>query len=441
MPIINPSGGTITIGTTALSGGTTGSVLFVGAASVIQQDNANLFWDDTNNRLGLGNVATTGTGRRAATTGDWLIIGDSGTIAGGTRTCITYTGSGFAAPAAVGSSSAGEKLVFQDLTSSSKAAIGIDNNGTIWFQSCNSGGARRFEWWGHQLSTGTGSLLAVMTGDASGVPSLCIANGNAVATSQTAYATGDYLRLGIGGAASSDSAKTNIVFNNNGRANPSAANSASNGDKLVFWNAASNKAAIGLDTSNNLWLQSTSLLDAYTGTTRRMRLGNDITFSFGGQVLFESSGDVFLISNAGEMTFAATNGGIIKTNTADTTDNKRIFISSSGDGNGSNTRGAYANFYGNESAGTGRIDIEAGNVAGGDVSIKAGNQNMVVAYRTTNLGLLGGNSFGSGVKVVSIPNATTVPTTNPTAGGVLYAEAGSLKWRGSSGTITTIAPA
>lgn len=48
------SGGTTTVGTTVFSGGTTGSVLFVGAASVVQQDNANLFWDDTNNRLGIG---------------------------------------------------------------------------------------------------------------------------------------------------------------------------------------------------------------------------------------------------------------------------------------------------------------------------------------------------------------------------------------------------
>lgn len=48
---------------------------------------------------------------------------------------------------------------------------------------------------------------------------------------------------------------------------------------------------------------------------------------------------------------------------------------------------------------------------------------------------------GGGSGVVGIANATTVPTTNPTGGGVLYAENGALKWRGSSGTITTIAPA
>lgn len=44
---------TIAIGSTITSG-TVGSVLFVGTGPVIAQDNANFFWDDTNNRLGLG---------------------------------------------------------------------------------------------------------------------------------------------------------------------------------------------------------------------------------------------------------------------------------------------------------------------------------------------------------------------------------------------------
>jgi hypothetical protein len=50
-------------------------------------------------------------------------------------------------------------------------------------------------------------------------------------------------------------------------------------------------------------------------------------------------------------------------------------------------------------------------------------------------------SFGGGDGVLGIANATAVPNANPTGGGVLYAEAGALKWRGSGGTVTTIAPA
>lgn len=36
---------------------TTGSVLFAGASGLVSQKNSNLFWDNTNNRLGIGNAA------------------------------------------------------------------------------------------------------------------------------------------------------------------------------------------------------------------------------------------------------------------------------------------------------------------------------------------------------------------------------------------------
>ncbi len=49
--------------------------------------------------------------------------------------------------------------------------------------------------------------------------------------------------------------------------------------------------------------------------------------------------------------------------------------------------------------------------------------------------------FGGGDRVVRIATAVTVPTTNPTGGGILYVEAGALKYRGTSGTVTTIANA
>ena len=52
--IIGCSGsGSTTIGA-AVTGGTAGSVLFVGSGPVLAQDNANFFWDPTNHRLGVG---------------------------------------------------------------------------------------------------------------------------------------------------------------------------------------------------------------------------------------------------------------------------------------------------------------------------------------------------------------------------------------------------
>lgn len=38
-------------------------------------------------------------------------------------------------------------------------------------------------------------------------------------------------------------------------------------------------------------------------------------------------------------------------------------------------------------------------------------------------------------------NVTAAPSADPTAGGYLWVEAGALKYRGSSGTVTTVAPA
>ena len=48
--------GGVSIGDTVTSA-TAGSVLFSGTAGVLAQDNAQLFWDDTNNRLGIGTSA------------------------------------------------------------------------------------------------------------------------------------------------------------------------------------------------------------------------------------------------------------------------------------------------------------------------------------------------------------------------------------------------
>ncbi len=55
---------------------------------------------------------------------------------------------------------------------------------------------------------------------------------------------------------------------------------------------------------------------------------------------------------------------------------------------------------------------------------------------------LGGMSAGSPTGIfLYMANVTTPPAGSPTGGGVIYVESGALKYRGSSGTITTIGPA
>lgn len=53
-----PSGGGLTVGTTAIASGTVGRILFEGTGNVLQQS-ANLFWDNTNSRLGIGQSTPT----------------------------------------------------------------------------------------------------------------------------------------------------------------------------------------------------------------------------------------------------------------------------------------------------------------------------------------------------------------------------------------------
>lgn len=75
------SGGTLS-GTTTLTGMTTGSVLFAGAASALSQDNANLFWDDSTNRLGVG-TATPGNTLEVAAASAIAAIYDTAAVAVG----------------------------------------------------------------------------------------------------------------------------------------------------------------------------------------------------------------------------------------------------------------------------------------------------------------------------------------------------------------------
>lgn len=91
----------------------------------------------------------------------------------------------------------------------------------------------------------------------------------------------------------------------------------------------------------------------------------------------------------------------------------------------------------------GYVEVSGANLApDGDATLNSGGgANRWLGEYAVNYYVAAGAGLGSGSGVISIGNAATAPTTNPTAGGILYAEAGALKYRGSSGTVTTIAAA
>lgn len=71
---------------------------------------------------------------------------------------------------------------------------------------------------------------------------------------------------------------------------------------------------------------------------------------------------------------------------------------------------------------------------------KSNNTNKFVISDQANVGI-GQDTFGTSAKYVLAMANATAPTTSPAGCGQLYVEGGALKFRGSSGTITTIAVA
>lgn len=74
------------------------------------------------------------------------------------------------------------------------------------------------------------------------------------------------------------------------------------------------------------------------------------------------------------------------------------------------------------------------------VGIAAGDGSTAILLTgSRNIQLFAGSSsYGGGLGVMGIANANTVPTSNPTGGGILYVDTGALKYRGTSGSAATI---
>jgi hypothetical protein len=87
---------------------------------------------------------------------------------------------------------------------------------------------------------------------------------------------------------------------------------------------------------------------------------------------------------------------------------------------------------------TGLLEIIAG--ASGGIAFYTSSAERARIDSSGNVGI-GTSSFGtSAARVIGIANGTA-PTTSPAGMGQLYVEGGALKYRGSSGTVTTIAAA
>lgn len=82
--------------------------------------------------------------------------------------------------------------------------------------------------------------------------------------------------------------------------------------------------------------------------------------------------------------------------------------------------------------------------SGTDMMYLHNDNSIGFGYGSANIHFNGystAGSYGGGLGVVYLRDATTIPTSNPSGGGLLYIEAGALKYRGPSGTVTTVAAA
>jgi hypothetical protein len=81
-------------------------------------------------------------------------------------------------------------------------------------------------------------------------------------------------------------------------------------------------------------------------------------------------------------------------------------------------------------------------IANSNNVLELGTDSFLTAINGINVSFFAPlGSFGGGSRVIFLANASVAPISDPTGGGILYVEGGALKFRGSSGTITSVAPA
>jgi len=248
--------------------------------------------------------------------------------------------------------------------------------------------------------------LTLSGGTANGVLFL---NGSKVATSGSALVF-DGTNLGIGTA--SPVAKLDVI----GTQNVSGAASGSATGTFVIKGAQSNASGLVLTQNNST--DTSSITNYYSGpivfatnNTERMRLDSTGNLVIGGTTPkvtgLSGGGKGFTVEDSAAPTIAIwdTSDGSYYLNLSQISENSYLW-----------------------------------NIGNGILSLGTNNTERARLDSSGNLGL-GVTSFGtSAAWVLGMANATA-PATSPAGMGQLYVEAGALKYRGSAGTVTTIAVA
>lgn len=226
----------------------------------------------------------------------------------------------------------------------------------------------------------------------------------------------------------------------------------SNAERMRITSAGNVNIGTGANNPNNRTLFVNGVIGiSANGTTEAGKWYSDGTLAY---LDSGSTGQVFYTDNAERMRIDTSGNLLVGATSAINTERVRIESTASGSipntlrlTNSGTAAGTGVNLsfltYTNASSPATIASISgiAVDTAGnGDIAFNAsGAERLRITYNG-NL-LLGTTAAGTAAaRVLGLANATA-PTTSPAGMGQLYVEAGALKYRGSSGTITTIAPA
>lgn len=278
---------------------TTGSVLFVGPSGILYQDNANFFWDDTNNRLGLGtasptsrlDITTNSLGVTQTTTSGLALVSTTAAAAGAQQIspALRFTAHGWKTT----STAASQAVEIREYLLPVQGTA--NPSGTLlWEQSVNGGAysslmslttAGNMQVFGASSSTNTVPLLNLGS-TALSSPS---ANGTVFGTNQAAAYAGDFLNYQINGQSVFKVSGTAPVITFNSAGGNPTINNAGAGQLLI------NSASLGLQAVSTTLIQLTD-----TGTTPNILMNGRNTgrTSVAIQALGSQTADIFNVTGS-----------------------------------------------------------------------------------------------------------------------------------------------
>jgi hypothetical protein len=349
-------GGGLTVGTTAIASGTVGRVLFEGTGNVLQED-AKLFWDNTNKKLGIGATPDTST---------VLDVRSAGTLA----TDLAFRVRNSANTANLYQAQGDGQHWFNPFQTSESVNDVIIGGSNL---ASSKGGLR--------IATGNGALTLIGRSNAQN-PSIISGNGN-FAFETVANGTFAYAQFNVSVAQASNSYITILASNTNQN---SGIRLSAGGNKGLFLgvvgtdflniNTTSGSVNIGYGSSLNSNARLDVRAQGALSTDLAFRVRNSAdTFNI---IRANGVGDVFIglgagnVNTATQNTFIGLNAGLSNTTGAQNTVNGYYALRTNTTGQSNTANGAYAlssNTTGNNNIGIGYASLYLNTTAASNTAI------------------------------------------------------------------------